>query len=159
VCKQNSVFNVYLLVYQTVVLFAGTFHIITITKHLHVWRFRCPNCPSTCFGMQLAAFRNKMIQDQHKTGVHDDAIAHEVEALRYKLEGRGFDFQWSQCECFIALILPAALWSWDRLCLQQKWVPGIFSGWQRQPVRRADNLATFMCRLSRNSGSLNLLEP
>ena len=34
-----------------------------------------------------------MIQDQHKTGVHDDAIAHEAEALRYKLEGRGFDFQ------------------------------------------------------------------
>ena len=27
------------------------------------------------------------------------------------------------------------------------------------PVRRADNLATFMCRLSRNSESLNLLEP
>ena len=117
VCKQNAVFNVYLLVHQTVVLFAGTFHIITITKHLHVWRFRCPNCPSTCFGKQLAAFRNKMIQDQHKTGVHDDAIAHEAEALRYKLEGRGFDFQWSQRECFIALILPAALWSWDRLCL------------------------------------------
>jgi hypothetical protein len=26
-------------------------------------------------------------------------------------------------------------------------------------VRRADNLTTFMCRLSRNSGSLNRLEP
>jgi hypothetical protein len=26
-------------------------------------------------------------------------------------------------------------------------------------VRRANNLATFMCRLSTNSGSLNLLEP
>jgi hypothetical protein len=26
-------------------------------------------------------------------------------------------------------------------------------------VCRADNLTTFMCRLSRNSGSLNLLEP
>jgi hypothetical protein len=26
-------------------------------------------------------------------------------------------------------------------------------------VRRADILTTFMCRLSRNSGSLNLLEP
>jgi hypothetical protein len=26
-------------------------------------------------------------------------------------------------------------------------------------VRRADNLTTFMCRLSRHSGSLNLLEP
>jgi hypothetical protein len=27
-----------------------------------------------------------------------------------------------------------------------------------RPVRRADNLTTFMCRLSRNYGSLNLLE-
>jgi hypothetical protein len=26
-------------------------------------------------------------------------------------------------------------------------------------VLRADNLATFMCRLSRNSGSLNVVEP
>ena len=30
--------------------------------------------------------------------------------------------------------------------------------WWR-PVRRVDNLTTFMCRLSRNSGSLNLLQP
>jgi hypothetical protein len=29
----------------------------------------------------------------------------------------------------------------------------------RWPVRRADNLATFMCRFSRNPGNLNLLEP
>ena len=31
-------------------------------------------------------------------------------------------------------------------------------GWRR-PVRSADNLNTFMCRLSWNLGSLNLLEP
>ena len=29
----------------------------------------------------------------------------------------------------------------------------------KRPVRRADNLTTFTCRLSRTSGSLNLLEP
>jgi hypothetical protein len=28
-----------------------------------------------------------------------------------------------------------------------------------QPVRWADNLTTFICRLSRNSGSLGLLQP
>jgi len=32
-------------------------------------------------------------------------------------------------------------------------------GGLRQPWRRADNFATFFCRLSRNSGSLNILEP
>jgi len=35
---------------------------------------------------------------------------------------------------------------------------GIFWGLRRR-VRRADNLTTFTCRLSRNSESLNLLEP
>jgi hypothetical protein len=34
------------------------------------------------------------------------------------------------------------LWPWGRLSLLQKW---------RRSVRRADNLTTFMCRLSRNS--------
>ena len=32
-------------------------------------------------------------------------------------------------------------------------------GGVKRPVRKADNLATFMCRLSWNSGNLNLLEP
>ena len=35
---------------------------------------------------------------------------------------------------------------------------GISWGWRR-PVSRGDSLATFMCPLSINSGSLNLLEP
>jgi len=34
----------------------------------------------------------------------------------------------------------------------------ISGGWRR-PVLRADNLAISLCRLSRNSGSLNLVEP
>jgi len=34
-----------------------------------------------------------------------------VEALRYKLEGRGLDSRWCH-EFFIDIILPAALWLW-----------------------------------------------
>ena len=53
---------------------------------------------------------------------------------------------------FHSLMLRAALWPWGRPSLQQQWVPDI------SPGGRPDNLTTFMCRLFRNSGSLNLLE-
>jgi len=35
-----------------------------------------------------------------------------VEALHYKLEGRGFDSQLVSLEFVIDIILPAALWPW-----------------------------------------------
>ena len=40
------------------------------------------------------------------------AVAQLVEALRYKLAGRGFDSRWCHCNFFIDIILPAALWLW-----------------------------------------------
>jgi hypothetical protein len=46
-----------------------------------------------------------------------------------------------------------------RLGLLQKWVPVIFVGKWRRPVRRADSLATFMCRLSWNLGASTSWNP
>jgi len=53
----------------------------------------------------------------------------------------------------------AALWPWGWLSLRHKWAPGIFPGGQRQPVRRADNLSTFMCRLLWNLGASTYWNP
>ena len=49
--------------------------------------------------------------------------------------------------------LPAARWPLGWVSLWQKWVPGIFPGGWRRPVRRADNLTAFTCRLSWNLGA------
>jgi len=39
-----------------------------------------------------------------------------------------FHFPRVSLEFFIEIILLSALWTWDWLSLQQKWVPGIFPG-------------------------------
>jgi hypothetical protein len=43
-------------------------------------------------------------------------VAQLVEALRFRLEGRGFDSRWRNCD-FSMTILPAALWPWFRFSL------------------------------------------
>jgi hypothetical protein len=83
------------------------------------------------------------------------SVVQLVQALRYKPEGRGFDSRLS-FEFFVNIILPAALWPWGWISLWQKWVAGIFPGWQRRPGWQPYHLHV---RNFLKSGSLNLLEP
>ena len=54
---------------------------------------------------------------------------------------------------FIHLFLPAALWLSGWIKQQLKCVPGISPGEEGQLLLRANNVSTFTCRLSRNSGN------
>ena len=70
-----------------------------------------------------------------------DEIEHEL-----CLKIRGFVSGWGLWD----FSLTQSLWSHHGPGICKKWVPGIFP---RQPLRRAVNLATYMCRLSENPGS------
>jgi len=54
--------------------------------------------------------------------------------------------------------LPIALWPWGRLSLQQKWVPGAFSGGKGSQCVRLTTLPPSSAVVMK-SGNLNFLEP
>jgi len=79
-------------------------------------------------------------------------VAQLVEALPCRPKGRGFDFRWNHWLNPSGRTL--ALRS-IRPVIEIR--NGDVSWAKRRP--RADNFPTFMCRLSRNSGNINLLVP
>jgi len=62
-------------------------------------------------------------------------------------------------EIFIDIILPAALWPRVEPASNRNEYQDYLLGGKGGRCLGIDNLPTFMYRLSRNSGSLNLLEP
>jgi hypothetical protein len=121
--------------------------IITVTVHLF-----------TCKNSRTAERISRNLIEESCKKVWGYAVAQLVEALSYKPEGRGFYSRWSQG--IFQWLNPSgrivALGSTQPLAEMSTRNP---SWGQRRPVRTADNLATFMCRLSRNSGSSTSWNP
>ena len=79
------------------------------------------------------------------------AVAQFVEAMRYKSEGRGSDSRKGHSN--FSFTYPSGCTITLGSTQHITRIPGIFPGGLRRPVRKADNLTTFMCQLSQNMGA------
>ena len=77
----------------------------------------------------------------------EHAVAQLVEALHYKPEGRGLDSRWCHWIFYGHNTSGRTMALGLTQPIKEKITRNVSWG-QRRPVRRADNLTTFMCRLS-----------
>jgi hypothetical protein len=82
-----------------------------------------------------------------------------LEALRYKPECGGFDSQWGHWNFSLTQSFRPHYCAGVNSTSNTKEYQEYLLAGKGRPMLRADNLTTFMCVLSRNSGSLNLLDP